>query len=60
MCAVCQKIQHNCNKLLRFESESADFLAAEFLNETDTRGGALPRRKQMQILLLFSPTQDFS
>ena len=49
----------NCKELLRFESESVDFLAAEFLNETDTRGGALSRRKQMEIFLHFVADPGF-
>lgn len=49
----------NCKELLRFESESVDFLAAEFLNETDTRGGALSRRKQMEIFLRFVADPGF-
>lgn len=45
--------ERNCKELLRFESQSVDFLAAEFLVENDTRGGALSRRQQMEIFLRF-------
>lgn len=49
----------NCKQLLRFESNSIDFLAAEFLNETDSRGGALSPRKQMEIFLRFVADPGF-
>lgn len=43
----------NCKQLLRFENESIDFLATEFLGETDTRGGGLSSRKKMEVFLRF-------
>lgn len=43
-----------CKELLRFENDSVDFLAEEFLPESqETRGGALSRRKKMEIFLRF-------
>ncbi|XP_046688202.1 putative nuclease HARBI1 [Homalodisca vitripennis] len=50
---------NKCKELLRFESESIDFLAAEFLNETDTRGGGLSPRKQMEVFLRFVADPGF-
>ncbi|KAK9892551.1 hypothetical protein WA026_020534 [Henosepilachna vigintioctopunctata] len=45
--------ERNCKELLRFNSGSVDFLAAQFLVESDTRGGGISRRKQMEIFLRF-------
>lgn len=45
--------ERDCKSLLRFESRSVDFLAAEFLEETDSRGGAISRRQQMEVFLRF-------
>lgn len=42
-----------CKELLRFESESVDYLENEFLIEIDTRGGGISKRKQMEVLLRF-------
>ncbi|KAK9891644.1 hypothetical protein WA026_015610 [Henosepilachna vigintioctopunctata] len=43
--------ERNCKELLRFNSESVDFLAAQFIEESDTRGGGISRRQQMEIFL---------
>ncbi|KAK9869584.1 hypothetical protein WA026_003336 [Henosepilachna vigintioctopunctata] len=43
--------ERNCEELLRFNSESVDFLAAQFLEESNTR--LLSRREQMEIFLRF-------
>ncbi|KAK9887433.1 hypothetical protein WA026_022368 [Henosepilachna vigintioctopunctata] len=45
--------ERNCKELLRFNSESVDFLAAQFLEESDSRGGGISRRQQMEIFLRF-------
>lgn len=43
-----------CKQLLRFESESVDFLTEFFVgNETETRGGALSPRNKMEIFLRY-------
>lgn len=42
-----------CKELLRFETESVDYLANEFLIENDTRGGGISKRKQMEVFLRF-------
>lgn len=44
---------HNCKQLLRFDIENVDYLAAEFLVDSDTRGGGISRRQQMEIFLRF-------
>lgn len=49
----------NYKELFRFENESIDFLAAEFLVENDTRGGAVPARQQMEIFLRFVADPGF-
>ncbi|KAK9882295.1 hypothetical protein WA026_020404 [Henosepilachna vigintioctopunctata] len=53
--------ERNCKELLRFNSESVDFLAAQFLEESDTRGGtlAVSRRQQMEIFLRFVDDAGF-
>ncbi|KAJ8940577.1 hypothetical protein NQ314_010655 [Rhamnusium bicolor] len=44
----------NCKQLLRFENDSIDFLASQFLSENiETRGGALSSRQKMEILLRY-------
>ncbi|KAK9872200.1 hypothetical protein WA026_016254 [Henosepilachna vigintioctopunctata] len=45
--------ERNCKELLRFKSESIDFLAAQFLVESDTSGGGISRIQQMEIILRF-------
>lgn len=45
--------ERNCKELLRFNSQSVDFLATQFLEESDTRGGGISRRQQMEIFLRF-------
>ncbi|KAK9880285.1 hypothetical protein WA026_010157 [Henosepilachna vigintioctopunctata] len=45
--------ERNCKELLRFNSESVDHLAAQFAEESDTRGGGISRRQQMEIFLRF-------
>lgn len=50
-----QNICPNLSKrLLRFESESVDFITSYFLDENmDTRGGGLTARKKMEIFLRY-------
>ncbi|KAK9879063.1 hypothetical protein WA026_003878 [Henosepilachna vigintioctopunctata] len=45
--------ERNCKEPLRFNSESVDFLAAQFFEESDIRGGGISRRQQMKIFLRF-------
>ncbi|KAK9882695.1 hypothetical protein WA026_022745 [Henosepilachna vigintioctopunctata] len=45
--------ERNCKELLRFNSESVYFLAAQFLEESDNRRGGISRRQQMEIFLRF-------
>ncbi|KAK9877467.1 hypothetical protein WA026_018575 [Henosepilachna vigintioctopunctata] len=45
--------ERNCRELLRFNSESVDFLEAQFLEKSDTCGGGISRRQQMEIFLRF-------
>lgn len=56
--AVRKQICLNRSKqLLRFDSESVDFLANEILGDkNETRGGALSSRQQMEIFLRFVGT----
>ncbi|KAK9880724.1 hypothetical protein WA026_013047 [Henosepilachna vigintioctopunctata] len=45
--------ERNGKELLRCNSESVDFLAAKFLEESDTRGGGISRKQPMEIFLRF-------
>ncbi|KAK9872274.1 hypothetical protein WA026_017078 [Henosepilachna vigintioctopunctata] len=45
--------ERNCKELLRFNIESVDLLAAQILEESDTPGGGISRRQQMEIFLRF-------
>ncbi|KAK9883670.1 hypothetical protein WA026_001839 [Henosepilachna vigintioctopunctata] len=51
--------ERNCKELLRFKSESVNFLVAQFLEESDTRGGGISRREQMKIFLRFVGDDGF-
>ncbi|KAJ8944099.1 hypothetical protein NQ314_009555 [Rhamnusium bicolor] len=49
-----RRIDNYCKQLLRFENDSIDFLASQFLPENiDTRGGAISSRQKMEILLRY-------
>ncbi|KAK9876865.1 hypothetical protein WA026_015098 [Henosepilachna vigintioctopunctata] len=51
--------ERNCRELLRFNSESVDFLAAQFHEESDTHGGGISRRQQIEIFLMFVDNPGF-
>ncbi|KAK9879695.1 hypothetical protein WA026_006755 [Henosepilachna vigintioctopunctata] len=51
--------ERNCEELLRCNSGSVDFLAAQFLEESNTRGGGISRRQQMEIFLRFVGDPSF-
>ncbi|KAK9882772.1 hypothetical protein WA026_023194 [Henosepilachna vigintioctopunctata] len=49
----CGMKERNYKELLSFNSEIVDFLAVQFLEESDTRGGGISRRQQIGIFLRF-------
>lgn len=55
-----RKVVTRCKELMRFETESIDFLATEFLpNNDETRGKALSQRQRMEIFLRYISDPGF-